>query len=240
MKILSYYEFTINYAIIPNTISLAYLIFYTCITKSHQTKNKLIISFIWTITHLFVTTNILGYLFLKLSNVITPSLLSTNCYTGDSIFTNFFIFITDFFVKSFTSSLIFYIGHRFFHTPYMYKNFHKQHHKYSPHVEPLSTFDVGFVEFNSLYIIPGLIPFLSGYILFQKPCINIWPSYIHQIFTISYSVYLHTPNPLKYDPFKLWPFSNSKRHHLHHKLNNCNYSAPSNDLPDYLFGTLHN
>ena len=235
---MNFNQFILFYNIIPNIIGFVYTMFYTFMNKSNQPKNKLKLSLKWTVTHLFVTSNIIGYLFYKLSKIVTPSLLSNNCYSDNTnIFIKCLIFIIDFYIKTFISSLFFYTGHRILHTPYLYKNFHKQHHKYV-NTAALAAFDVGFFEFIFVYIPTGLIPFFSCYIMFQKPCINVWSSYIHSIFSILYSVYIHVPKPSKYDPLRLWPFCDFKNHHLHHKFVNCNYSSPANDLPDILFGTL--
>jgi len=118
--------------------------------------------------------------------------------------------------------------HRFFHTPWFYKNVHKEHHYYAApfglaanYAHPIEVGFLGLATFTpALLIRPHFITFYSWFIVRQLD-----------------AVLTHCGYEFPYIPFKLLPFyGGTEFHDYHHKAFNCNYGSRFT-WTDLVFGT---
>ncbi|EFA78465.1 sterol desaturase family protein [Heterostelium album PN500] len=118
--------------------------------------------------------------------------------------------------------------HRFFHTPWFYKNIHKEHHYYTApfgftasYAHPVEVVFLGLATFAPAFILrPHFITFYSWFILRQLDAVLTHSGYDIELF-----------------PFNLLPtYGGTAFHDYHHKEFTCNYGSRFTWL-DKLLGT---
>ncbi|GAM21954.1 hypothetical protein SAMD00019534_051290 [Acytostelium subglobosum LB1] len=118
--------------------------------------------------------------------------------------------------------------HRFFHTPWFYKNIHKEHHYYSApfgftasYAHPVEVVFLGMATFAPAFILrPHYLTFYSWFILRQLDAVLTHSGYDIELF-----------------PFNLLPYYGGVIFHdYHHKEFTCNYGSRFTWL-DKLCGT---
>ncbi|EGG13962.1 sterol desaturase family protein [Cavenderia fasciculata] len=118
--------------------------------------------------------------------------------------------------------------HRFFHTPWFYKNIHKEHHYYSApfgftasYAHPIEVIFLGIATFAPAMILrPNYITFYSWFIIRQLDAVLTHSGYDIELF-----------------PFNLLPYYGGVSFHdYHHKEFTCNYGSRFTWL-DKLLGT---
>eukprot|EP01132_Coremiostelium_polycephalum_P008005 gene8005-9850_t len=118
--------------------------------------------------------------------------------------------------------------HRFFHTPWFYKNIHKEHHYYSApfgftasYAHPVEVVFLGIATFAPAFIIrPHYLTFYSWFIIRQLDAVFTHSGYDIDIF------------PLSILPF----YGGTTFHDYHHKEFTCNYGSRFT-LLDKVLGT---
>ncbi|OMJ82859.1 hypothetical protein SteCoe_16327 [Stentor coeruleus] len=123
----------------------------------------------------------------------------------------FFIIIEDF---------VNYWSHRFLHSPFMYKRFHKQHH------DNVMTYSfAGGYSHPVEYILSGLLPTSIGPIILGQKC-HIVTLYLWVIMRNFESVDGHSAYEIPWNPFRVLPFSAGAEYHsYHHSHNIGNYGS---------------
>jgi len=118
--------------------------------------------------------------------------------------------------------------HRFFHTPWFYKNIHKEHHYYNApfgltasYAHPIEVGFLGLATFTpALLIRPHFLTFYVWFIVRQLD-----------------AVLTHCGYEFPYLPFHIIPFyGGTEFHDYHHKAFTCNYGSRFT-WTDLLFGT---
>lgn len=134
----------------------------------------------------------------------------------------FFMIVEDF---------AFYWGHRLFHTPWMYKKFHKQHHEYKISIGLASSY-AHPVEFT----LGNLLPAALGPMMLGMNC-HMFAWFVWVGIRTFETVDGHSGYDFPWSPFRLLPFSAGAAYHgYHHSHNIGNYGSFLTYL-DTLFGT---
>lgn len=124
-------------------------------------------------------------------------------------------FIVSFIACYMITDTLTYWLHRWFHTPFMYNNFHWVHHQYHP-ISSFSSSSLGVIDL----LINGIFPvYLSALIMPIHAGVFLAFSW----FTLFWSVYLHTPTA----PRIKWLIYDSGDHYCHHQTGRFNYSIYS-------------
>ena len=112
----------------------------------------------------------------------------------------------------------FYWIHRIFHTPWLYKTFHKQHHRHSVAVA-IITIDNDHFD----YIISVVAPFIIGPLLLGK--MHVFTALIWHVFATQHGILGHCGYNMPWYPFGVYPFGvNLDFHDYHHSNNVGNYA----------------
>ena len=120
-----------------------------------------------------------------------------------------------------TYDFSFYWLHRLFHTPWLYKMFHKQHHEYHMTVA-IATIDNHPLD----YLITGFVPAFSGQLLLGR--IHVFTALMFHIFVVVFGIITHTGYNLPWHPWGVFPFGvNIDFHDFHHSHNVGNYGVYS-------------
>lgn len=122
----------------------------------------------------------------------------------------------------------FYWVHRLFHTPYLYKRFHKQHHSFI-HTHPLAAEYFHPVE----YFATG-IPILAGPFLFRT---HIYVFWIWLFIRIWEAIDGHCGYDLKFIPFRYFPFRPTALIHSYHHSHSVGNYGSFTVFWDWLCGT---
>jgi len=125
----------------------------------------------------------------------------------------------------------FYWSHRFFHTPFLYKNFHKIHHEFT------NTISIGALYAHPLeYILGNTLPTVYGSLILG--------SHIHYstfMLWITIRVFEtidgHCGYEFSWSPYRLLPFSGSSEYHNYHHSHNVGVFASFFTIWDTVFGT---
>ena len=113
---------------------------------------------------------------------------------------------------------MYYWLHRLFHTPWFYKNFHKQHHEYKITVSIAALYNNPFD-----YLITNLIPALVCELLFSSH-VHIFTSYIWHFYLVAQTSEVHSGYRFPWFPFGIYPFAADISYHdYHHSRNVGNY-----------------
>lgn len=125
----------------------------------------------------------------------------------------------------------FYWGHRAFHTPFLYKTFHKFHHEHN-NVVTLSAVYVHPFE----YVVGNALPSLVGLFIFKRRVHVI--SFLNWINLRMLETHEgHSGVELPFSPFAILPFATGGEYHsFHHEKNYGNYGSLTS-IWDDLFGT---
>lgn len=114
----------------------------------------------------------------------------------------------------------FYWSHRLFHTPWLYKRFHKKHHEYKTTIGIAAEYSDGLE-----YLLTNIIPSGLGPTLLASHC-HIVTWYLWLIVRILETTDGHCGYEFSWSPFRLLPFSGSANYHnFHHSHNVGNYSS---------------
>ncbi|OMJ82874.1 hypothetical protein SteCoe_16342 [Stentor coeruleus] len=134
----------------------------------------------------------------------------------------FFLIVEDF---------SFYWGHRLFHTPWMYKKFHKKHHEYKISIGLASSYahPVEFLFGNLLPV--GLGPMILG------PKCHIFAWFIWAIIRTFETVDGHSGYDFPWSPFRMIPFSAGAAYHGYHHSHNVGNFGSFLTFWDSLCGT---
>ena len=113
---------------------------------------------------------------------------------------------------------MYYWLHRLFHTPWFYKNFHKQHHEYKITVSIAALYNNPFD-----YLITNLIPAFVFELLISSH-VHIFTSFMWHFNLIIQATWNHSGYNFDWSPFRIYPFSvNIDYHDFHHSHNLGNY-----------------
>lgn len=115
---------------------------------------------------------------------------------------------------------IFYWTHRLFHTPTLYKLFHKKHHEYK------STIGLAAEYSHPIdFLISSLLPSTLGPTLLGSKC-HIFTAYLWVIVRILETTDGHCGYEFSWSPYRLLPLSGSSNYHyFHHSHNVGNYGS---------------
>ena len=127
----------------------------------------------------------------------------------------------------------FYWGHRLFHTPWLYKTFHKQHHEYEV------TVSIAAIYNHPLdYMLTNIIPALLGQVFLGK--VHVITVYFWGFYTATFANFLHCGYNMPWYPWGIFPLGLAIDYHdYHHSTNVGNYGAIS-IFWDTICGTNHN
>ncbi|KYR01722.1 sterol desaturase family protein [Tieghemostelium lacteum] len=137
-------------------------------------------------------------------------------------------FLLDIFLCLLGEDFFHYWMHRFFHTPWFYKNIHKEHHYFSApfgftasYAHPVEVVFLGIATFAPAFILrPHYITFYSWFIVRQLDAVLTHSGYDIELF-----------------PFNFMPYyGGTVFHDYHHKQFTCNYGSRFTYL-DKLFNT---
>ncbi|KAM9989808.1 hypothetical protein ACTFIY_005836 [Dictyostelium cf. discoideum] len=137
-------------------------------------------------------------------------------------------FLFDIFLCLIGEDFFHYWMHRFFHTPWFYKNIHKEHHYYSApfgftasYAHPVEVVFLGIATFAPVLIIrPHYLTFYSWFVVRQLDAVLTHSGYDIDVF-----------------PFNFMPYyGGTSFHDYHHKEFTCNYGSRFTYL-DKLLGT---
>ncbi|EGC29771.1 hypothetical protein DICPUDRAFT_42415 [Dictyostelium purpureum] len=135
-------------------------------------------------------------------------------------------FCLDIFLCLIGEDFFHYWMHRFFHTPWFYKNIHKEHHYYSApfgftasYAHPVEVVFLGFATFAPALIIrPHFITFYSWFVIRQLDAVLTHSGYDIDLF-----------------PFNFMPYyGGTSFHDYHHKEFTCNYGSRFTYLDKFL------
>eukprot|EP01133_Synstelium_polycarpum_P008659 gene8659-10161_t len=138
------------------------------------------------------------------------------------------IFTFDIFLCLVGEDFFHYWLHRFFHTPWFYKNIHKEHHYYTApfgftasYAHPVEVVFLGWATFAPAFLLrPHYITFYSWFIVRQMDAVFTHSGYDFELF-----------------PLNLLPFHGGTTFHdYHHKEFTCNYGSRFTFL-DKMLGT---
>ena len=126
---------------------------------------------------------------------------------------------------------LFYVSHRVLHTPFFYKNIHKQHHRYNVTISIAAEYAHPFE-----YIFGNVIPVMAGPTLLGAK--------VHHATTLLYlgiaihkTLSDHSGYKFPWDVYQYLPMgTDSDFHSFHHSHNVGNFAATFSYL-DTLFGT---
>ena len=112
---------------------------------------------------------------------------------------------------------LFYWCHRCFHTAWLYKKFHKQHHEYEVTVAIAAIYNHP-VD----YIITNILTSLLAEIMLVK--VHVVTIYMWVIFATTFALLSHSGYDLPWNPYGVFPFGhNSSFHDYHHSKNVGNF-----------------
>ncbi len=164
---------------------------------------------------------ICGFLFLHITGlqfyVITRELPNWREYIRDVI------------LLSIMGDVLFYVIHRIFHIPYLYKRFHKQHHYYNLTFSLVNHYVHPFEL--AIFVIPAALP----PILLNVHLYHMW----HWAFWANvHGIYTHSGYIFPISKLSWFPIFHSEEHDAHHYVFTKNYGAMFNFM-DKLCGTYY-
>lgn len=159
--------------------------------------------------------------------IFVPCLLYVNLFinhsphnTNPDDFPSSFELLKHFIYFMILDDIAFYWCHRLFHTPFLYKNFHKKHHEYKDSIGLAATYSHPFDFFFT-----GAVPAMIGGAVLGHNC-HIFTFYLWSIWRTSEGTDGHSGYEFPWSPFRVLPFSaGASFHEFHHTKNIGNYSS---------------
>jgi sterol desaturase/sphingolipid hydroxylase (fatty acid hydroxylase superfamily) len=130
-----------------------------------------------------------------------------------------------------SDDLLFYFGHRFLHTPTMYRLIHKIHHEF---YSPISL--TGEFAHPLEYLIGNVIPTTSGF-LFLMGRAHLLPAVIFLNLRVIETIEAHCGYDFPLSITKLLPLACSSKYHNYHHLKNIGNYCSNFIIWDSIFGT---
>ena len=177
------------------------------------------------------------------TNTIIGSVFISPMITYSSVYFNLIEYRTD--IESYPSSIeifkelmfmslvvetLYYWSHRLFHTPWLYKNFHKQHHEYQVTVSIAAIYNNPFD-----YVITNTLPAIIAKMLLCE--MHVVTAYFWGLYVGFLAIVLHIGYNMPWYPFSVFPFGiDIDYHDFHHSSNVGNYGIFSS-LWDTICGT---
>lgn len=150
-------------------------------------------------------------------------------YKMDLEIPNFWWGILELFLITILGDIFFYWLHRFFHTPFMYKRFHKKHHEYK------FTFAVVHHYLHDVETVLFLIPPILPPVILNSHIVIMW---LWMIIAQLNGILGHSGYYLPMPFYKLQPSLRSEYHDTHHYLYNKNFGLMYIFI-EKMFGTYH-
>ena len=127
----------------------------------------------------------------------------------------------------------FYWIHRFFHIPFFYKNFHKQHHRHSVAVSIIT------IDNNSFdYLTSVTLPFLSGQLLLGR--VHVFTMLMWHAYATLLGILGHCGYNFPWHPLSVFPGGLSLDFHDHHHSHNIGNYGFFFSFWDYICSTSVN
>ena len=150
------------------------------------------------------------------SNLIAPLLLFAIAYfnlvqydTDPELFPSTKEFLTQHIICMVTFDFCFYWFHRLFHTPWLYKTFHKPHHDH------FMTTAIAAIDNNPVdFIVTEFIAAISGQIIIGR--MHMFTALMIHIFFVIYAVVTHSGINVPWFPWGVFPFAVGCDYHDHH------------------------
>ena len=131
---------------------------------------------------------------------------------------------------SFVSESFFYWLHRLFHTSYLYKKFHKQHHEYQLAVSIAAIYNHPFD-----YLITNVMPGLLARVLLGR--FHVITAYMWSFYAITFAHFVHCGYAVPWFPWSVFPFGSDIDYHDYHHSNNAGNFGSVTTFWDSICGT---
>ena len=178
-----------------------------------------------------VIATVVGHIFI--APIVTYSLVYFNLVEfilDPDLYPSPFEFFLQIMYMMIVFDTLFYWSHRLFHTSWLYKKFHKQHHEYQVTVSIATSYNHPFD-----FIITNVAPSLISLIALRK--IHIITAYLLSFYANALAVSLHSGYDIPWFPWSIFPFGLSiDFHDFHHSANVGNFGLFST-FWDSLCGT---